>query len=73
MEKTTTRNKNITWLTSKGIHIVKVGKCPHTNILPKPEIVRRKVYKCRDTGDTLAIKRPTTGSSRRGAVVNESN
>ena len=33
-------------LTSKEIHIVKVGNHPHTNMLPKLEIMRRG-YKCR--------------------------
>ena len=34
-------------LTSKGVHIVMTGNHPHTNMLPKPEIVRRGGYKCR--------------------------
>ena len=49
-KKATTRKKEIlqiTRLTSKGIHIVKVGDHPHTNMLPKPEIMRRGGYKCR--------------------------
>ena len=36
----------MTRLTSKGIHIVKVVNHPHTNMLPKSEIMRRE-YKCR--------------------------
>ena len=48
----------MTRLTSKGIHIVKAGNNPHTNILPKPEIVRR--VQMQDTGDALAINRTTT-------------
>ena len=34
-------------LTSKGKHIVKVGNHPHTNMLPKPEILRREGYDCK--------------------------
>ena len=37
----------MTRLTSKSIHIVKLGNHPQTNMLPKPEIVRRGGYKCR--------------------------
>ena len=37
----------MTGLTSKAIHIVKVGNHSHTNMLPKPEIMRRGEYKCR--------------------------
>ena len=37
----------MTRLSGKGIHIVKVGSHPHTNMLPKSEIVRRRGYKCR--------------------------
>ena len=48
----------MTMLTSKGIHTVKVGNNPHTNMLPKSEIVRR--VQMQGTGDTLSIKRPTT-------------
>ena len=32
---------------SKGKHKVKVGNQPHTNMMPKQEIVRRGKYKCR--------------------------
>ena len=35
-------------LTSKGKYTVKVENHPHTNMLQKPEIVRRGVYKLRD-------------------------
>ena len=48
----------MTRLNSKGIHTVKVGNNPHTNMLPKSEIVRR--VQMQGTGDTLSIKRPTT-------------
>ena len=34
-------------LTSKDIHIVKLGNHPHGNMLPKPEIMRTGGYKCR--------------------------
>ena len=34
-------------LNSKGIRIVKVGKHPQTDMLPKPEKVRRGGYRCR--------------------------
>ena len=40
----------MTRLTGNHIHTVKVGKVgnyPNTNVLPKPEIVRRGGYKCR--------------------------
>ena len=37
----------MTGLTSKAIHIVKVGNHSHTNMLPKPEIMRKGGYKCR--------------------------
>ena len=50
----------MTRLNSKGIYTEKVGNHPCTNVLPKSEIMRRKGYKMQDTGDTLAIKRPTT-------------
>ena len=36
-----TKILQMTRLTSKGTHIVKVGNHPHTNMLPKSEIVRR--------------------------------
>ena len=48
----------MTRLTRKGIHIVKVGNHPHTNMLPKSEIMRR--VQMQDTGDSFVIKRPTT-------------
>ena len=37
----------MTRLTSKGIHTITIGNHPHTNMLPKSEIVRRGGYKCR--------------------------
>ena len=37
----------MTRLTGKDIDIVKAGNHPHTNMLPKPEIVRRVGYKYR--------------------------
>ena len=36
----------MTRLTSKGIQRLKVGSHPHTNMLPKAEIVRRGGYQC---------------------------
>ena len=45
-------------LNSEGIHTVKVGNHPHTNMLPKSEIMR--TVQMQGTGDTLSIKRPTT-------------
>ena len=48
----------MTRFTSKGIYTVKVGKYPHTNMLPKSEIMRR--IQMQDNGDALAVKRPTT-------------
>ena len=47
----------MTRLTSKGIYTVKAGNHPHANMLPKSEITRR--VQMQDTGDALAIKRPT--------------
>ena len=46
-EKTTTKILQMTRLTSKGIHIVKVGNHPYISMLPKSEIMRRGGYKCR--------------------------
>ena len=34
-------------LTAKSEKTVKVGNHPHTNMISKPAIVRRKEYKCR--------------------------
>ena len=48
----------MTELTSKGIHIVKVGNHPHTSMLPNPEIMRG--VQMQDTGDGFAITRPAT-------------
>ena len=48
----------MTRFTSKGIHIVKVGNHPHTNMLPQPEIMRG--VQMQGTGDELAIKRTAT-------------
>ena len=45
--------------TSKVIHTVKVGNHLQTNMLPKPEITRRRVQ-MQETGDSFTIKRPTT-------------
>ena len=42
-----TKILQMTRLTSKGILIVKVRNHPHTNMLPKSEIVRRGSYKCK--------------------------
>ena len=55
-----TKTAKMTRLTRKGIHTVKVGNCPHTKVLPKPEIREKRRVQMQDTGDTLAIKRPTT-------------
>ena len=48
----------MTRFTSKGIYVVNVGNHPHTNMLPKPEIM--KTVPMQDTGDALATKRQTT-------------
>ena len=40
-----TKMSQITRFTGKGIHRVKVGNHPQTNMLPKPEIIRGG-YKC---------------------------
>ena len=42
-----TKTLQMTKLTSKGIHIAKVGNHQHTNMLTKSEIVRRGGYECR--------------------------
>ena len=42
-----TKILQMTRSTRKGIHIVKAGNHPHTNMPPKSEIMRRGVYKCR--------------------------
>ena len=42
-----TKILQMTRFTSKGIHTIKVGNHPGTNMPPKPEIVRRGGYKCR--------------------------
>ena len=42
-----TKIVQMTRLASKGIHIVRVGNHPHTNMLSKPDIMRRGGYKCR--------------------------
>ena len=44
----------MTRLTSKGIGIVKIGDHPYINILPKSEIMKRRVQ-MQDTGDELTI------------------
>ena len=53
-----TKILQMTKLTSEGIHIVKVRNHPHTNMLPKSEIMKRGGCECR-TGDARAIKRAT--------------
>ena len=45
-------------LTNKGIHRVKAGNHPHTNMSPKSETVREG-YKCRILEMYFVIKRPT--------------
>ena len=47
----------MTRLTSKGIYTVKIQNHPHTIMTPKSERMRR--VQMQDTGDALAIKRPT--------------
>ena len=42
-----TKILQMTSLTCKDINIVKVGNHPHTNMLPKAEIVKRGGYECR--------------------------
>ena len=59
MEKATTRKSKtlqMTRLSSKGIHTVKTGNHPHTNMLPKPEIGRRGEYKFRILGIYLPLR-----------------
>ena len=46
----------MTRLTNKGIHIIKVGNHLHTNMLPKPEIMRKGRYKCRILEMHLQLK-----------------
>ena len=55
-----TKIVQMTRLTSKGIHTVKTGNHPHTNMLPKSEIMRQKSVQMQDTGGALAINRPTS-------------
>ena len=50
----------MTRLTRIGIYTVKIRNHPCTIIPPKSEIMRRGGYKFKDTGDELAVKRPTT-------------
>ena len=52
--KLETKILQMTRLTNKGIHIVKVGNHPHTNMLPKPEIVRR--VQMQDTSVHLQLR-----------------
>ena len=47
MSQLETKILQMTRLTGKGIHIVKVGNHPYTNMLPKSEIMRRGGYKYR--------------------------
>ena len=53
-----TKMFQMTSLTSKRIHIAKVRNHQHSNIVPKPEIVRK--VQIHNTGNALEIKRPTT-------------
>ena len=46
-------------LTGKGKHIENIGNHPHTNVISKPAIIRRREYKCWTLG-ALEIKRPET-------------
>ena len=50
----------MTRLNSKGIHIVKVENHPHTNNATKIGNHDKRRIQMQDTGDALAIKRPTT-------------
>ena len=42
-----TRKLQMGKLTGKSSHTVKVGNHPHTNMVPKPAIMRSGEYKCR--------------------------
>ena len=39
--------------TGKGKHMIKVGNHPHTNMIPKPNLVRR--VQMQDTGNAYAM------------------
>ena len=43
--------------TSKGIHIVKVGKLPHKNMISKPNNCEKRMVQMQDIGNTFEIKR----------------
>ena len=45
-------------LINKGNNVVKLRNHLHTNIIPKPEILRRGGYKWQITGDVFEFKRP---------------
>ena len=53
-----TKILRMTRFTSKGIHIVKVGNHPHTNMISKLGIVSR--VQMQDPGNAFAIMRPAT-------------
>ena len=50
----------MTRLTSKGIYTVKIQNHPRTIMPPKSELMSKRRVHMQDTGDALAIKRPTT-------------
>jgi len=50
------RKSQMEKLTSKGKHTVKIQNHPHTNIILKPEIVRRGEHKCRILKIHLKLK-----------------
>ena len=51
-----TKILQMTRLTSKGVHIVKVENHPHTNMLPESEIMRRGGYKCKTLETYLQLR-----------------
>ena len=42
--------------TSKGIHIVKVGKLPHKNMISKPNNCEKRMVQMQDIGNTFEIE-----------------
>ena len=51
----------MTMLTHKDIYTVKIGNHPHTiNYATKIRNCEKRRVQIQDTGDALAIKRPTT-------------
>ena len=73
-----TKISQMTRLTGKGIHILRVGNHPHTNMLPKPEIMRRVGYKRRTLEMHLQLRNQQLKtiwyrSSCHGSVVKKSD